>query len=104
MTDITKITEAARSLRQKIRRGSQAAEKGEVMDLLPLQIEVNTLCKEIEALPKDDTKSLQGEVISLVEELSHLSGKLTHGLDVIKTELQSLAERQKAVSAYGKAP
>ncbi len=104
MTDSTALSASARDLRSKIRRASQAAEKGEIIDLAPLQMEVDSLCKRIEALPKDQAKGLQGDVIGMIEELSHLSDRLNQGLAIIRQELQSLAERQRAVSAYGKAP
>ena len=104
MTEPTALFETARNLRQKIRRASQAAEKGDVVDLMPLNSEVDALCKDIGRLPKGESQSLQGDIVGMIDELSHLSDRLNQGLDIIKQELQSLAERQKAVSAYGKAP
>lgn len=104
MTDTATLSETARNLRSKIRRASLAAEKGEVLDLVPLKVEVDSLCKSLEALPKSESRSLQGDVVGMIDELSHLSDRLNQGLGIIKQELQSLAERQKAVSAYGKAP
>ncbi len=104
MTDIQHISNAARDLRHKIRRGTQAAEKGDVIDLLPLQAEVDSLCQAIEALPDHGGKAVEKDVVGLVEELSNLSEKLNQGLSIIKNELQELSERQRAVSAYGKAP
>lgn len=104
MTETAALSETARNLRGKIRRASLAAEKGDVVDLVPLKAEVDSLCKGIAALPKNESKSLQSDIIGMIEELSHLSERLNQGLDIIKQELQSLAERQRAVSAYGKAP
>lgn len=104
MTDAARLSENARNLRGKIRRASLAAEKGDVVDLVPLKLEVDSLCKGLEALPKSESRNLQGDVVGMIEELSHLTEQLNQGLEIIKQELQSLAERQRAVSAYGKAP
>ncbi|TQV71257.1 hypothetical protein [Denitrobaculum tricleocarpae] len=104
MTNLAQVTESARDLRHKIRRGIEAAEKGDVIDLLPVQAEVDSLCAALAALPKDESDAVQSDVIGLVEELSTLSDKLNQGLVIIRNELKDLSERQRAVSAYGKAP
>lgn len=104
MTNLTHISESARDLRHKIRRGTQAAERGDVIDLLPIQAEVDSLCQSLEALPKGDSDAVQQDVIGLVDELSNLTDKLNQGLVIIRNELKDLSERQRAVSAYGKAP
>lgn len=103
MTNLKQISETTRDLRHKIRRGMQAAEKGDVMDLLPIQGEVDSLCTALAALPKSESDELQNDVIGLVDELSNLSDKLNQGLVIIRNELKDLSERQRAVSAYGKA-
>ncbi len=104
MTNLKDISEAAHDLRHKIRRGTQAAEKGDVIDLLPIQGEVDSLCNALAALPKDQNEAVRNDVIGLVDELTNLSDKLNQGLLIIKNELKDLSERQRAVSAYGKAP
>jgi len=104
MTDFATISARTRTLREKIRRGSDAAAKGDTMDMIPLQAEIDSLCRMIKKLPASDSKALQGELVSMVDELSNLSDKLNQGLEVIRGELQGLSERQRAVSAYGKQP
>lgn len=104
MTNLAEISETARDLRHKIRRGSQAAEKGDVIDLLPVQAEVDALCSALAALPRDESKSIQADIVALVDELSTLTDKLNEGLIIIRNELKDLSERQRAVSAYGKQP
>lgn len=104
MKTLKQISEATRDLRHKIRRGTQAAEKGDVVDLLPIQGEVDALCAALASLPKDESDAVQSDVIGLVDELTNLSDKLNQGLAIIRNELKDLSERQRAVSAYGKAP
>ena len=104
MTNFAQISEAARDLRHKIRRGSQAAERGDVIDLLPVQAEVDSLCSALASLPKDESKAIQSDIVALVDELSTLTDKLNQGLVIIRNELKDLSERQRAVSAYGKQP
>lgn len=75
---------------------------GQAVELTPLEAEIDHICADIAALPKDERVAFQRPLTGLISELDDLTQLLRIGLDRIAKDLAETSQRRQATAAYGK--
>ena len=94
-------------LRMRLARASAtvAAARGAVsggtsVDLESLEADVDATCRAIMALPGDEGRALQPEMVALSDDLNLLAGALEQEYSAMKQALGELSDRRRAQTAY----
>jgi len=90
LTGISAIIVAARGM----------VNDGKAVNLQPLEAEMRRLCASIECVPRDDARTLEPRLLSLIDELDKLFSAIASKRAVLKDQLSDLSLRDRAVSAY----
>ncbi len=73
---------------------------GKSVDLESLEADVDATCRVIMALPRDEGRSLQSEMVALSDDLNLLAEALEREYRTMKQALGELSERKRAQTAY----
>jgi hypothetical protein len=73
---------------------------GKAVNLQPLEAEMKRLCDAIETVPRTDAHLLEPRLLSLIDELDKLFNAIAGKHGELKHELNDLALRDRATSAY----
>jgi hypothetical protein len=74
---------------------------GKAVNLQPLEAEMRRLCTAIDGVPRDDARSLEPRLLALIDDLDKLFAAIASKRAALKVQLNDLALRDRAVSAYG---
>ncbi|MDA1325711.1 MAG: hypothetical protein O3C34_13300 [Proteobacteria bacterium] len=85
-----------------IERFRSCLAEGSIIDLTGLDQKIEGMCNAIIELPEDQRATIKATLIGLIDELNGLVELLSLQQDKVSEELQGVASRHKAVSAYGK--
>ncbi|MBI4183071.1 MAG: hypothetical protein HY521_03620 [Proteobacteria bacterium] len=77
-------------------------EQGEGVDLAPMEARITELCAAIAALGEAEARALRPALVGLLDEVTRLGEELKRRHRDLGTELQGLAERTRAATAYGR--
>lgn len=88
--NVGSIVSAARSLIQT----------GQMVNLEPLEREVQRLCDQIIALPGIENAPLRPMMMSLIDELNKLAGEMRGHHAQLQEQLRELTARERATAAY----
>jgi hypothetical protein len=77
-----------------------AVDEGKSVDLESLEADVDATCRAIMALPSDEGRGLQPEMVTLSDDLNLLAGALEHEYRAMKQALGELSDRKRAQTAY----
>jgi hypothetical protein len=75
---------------------------GAVLDIAPLEGQIEKLCTHIGDLPPGEDRSLQSRLLALIDTFGHLGRTIEAALDELKTEMGGVSGRRQAASAYAK--
>ncbi len=75
---------------------------GAVLDLAPLESQVQELCTRIEGLPPGDGRALQPKLLALADDFGRLGQSIEAMMGEVKAEIGGVSGRQRAASAYSK--
>lgn len=77
---------------------------GQLVNLGPLEREVDRICGGLVDLPGGDAEKVKPVLLSLMDELDRLAEQMRARQGEYESELRSLASHQNATKAYRKAP
>ena len=100
MTTVETLEDDVRRLTNQLVHARACLEKGEAIDLSLLEPRADEICKALTRLSKDDSRSLQGALLSIIEELNTLELALKSGLEQIRSQIGEATERRRALNAY----
>lgn len=88
------------SLSARLRKARQGLSRGTIVDLAPIEQDVQWLCRSVEALPPEEARVLRPRLFGLLEEVNQLGENLRAGLGELAQLLSAASERRKAITAY----
>lgn len=88
------------ALAVRLRNARQSLAEGTIIDLGPIEKDVQHLCGLIGVLPREEARGLRPRVMGLLEEINNLSENLRAGLGELAQLLGEAGERRRALSAY----
>jgi hypothetical protein len=91
LTGVSAVVAAARGM----------VNDGKAINLQPLEAEMRRLCAAIEGVPREDARTLEPRLLALIDDLDKLFIAITAKRSSLKEQLNDLALRDRAVSAYG---
>lgn len=100
MTQSFNIEAEMQSISARLRKARQGLSSGTVVDLEPIEQDVQGLCRAIETLSPDEAGSLRPRLFGLLEEVNQLSENLRAGLGELAQLLSAAGDRRKALTAY----
>jgi len=74
--------------------------KGQVVNLDPLEREVQRLCEQILKLPGAESAAFRPLMTGLIDELTKLAGEMRGRHAQLQEQLQELTARERATAAY----
>lgn len=77
---------------------------GQLINMAPLENEVDRLCGGIGQLPADDANRVKPLLLSLMDELDRLADEMRARQNEYESELRTLASHKNAARAYNDAP
>ncbi|RDD62585.1 hypothetical protein [Ferruginivarius sediminum] len=92
------------TLSRQIEQAESAVAEGADTDLAGLDEQVSRLCREVQALPREDGRALLPTLQELLDGIGRLDAAMKQRFDGVKTELQAHGRRTQAVKAYGRPP
>jgi hypothetical protein len=82
-----------------VARAESELAAGVVLDLSPLESQVESLCARIESLPPGEGRPLQPKLLALADAFGRLGQSIETAMDDVKAEVGETSGRQRAVSA-----
>ena len=104
MTSFAQVKQEIERAAGLIARALHDLEAGGVVDLSALEERIDLACAEATKLPTDEGKALKPDMVALIADLDRLSDHLTRHHSALKTDLEQMGTRHRAVTAYGKGP
>ena len=104
MSSFSQVKQEIERATSMIARALQDLEAGGVVDLSNLEERIDLACAEATKLPTDEGKSLKSDMVALISDLDQLSESITRHHAELKSNLQQMGTRHRAVTAYGKGP
>jgi hypothetical protein len=92
------------SLSARLRKARHGLSSGTIVDLTPIEQDVQWLCRSVEALSPEDASQLRPRIFGLLEEVNQLGENLRAGLGELAQLLSAAGDRRKALTAYATAP
>jgi hypothetical protein len=92
------------SLSARLRKARHGLSSGTIVDLTPIEQDVQWLCRSVEALSPEDAAQLRPRIFGLLEEVNQLGENLRAGLGELAQLLSAAGDRRKALTAYTTAP
>ena len=80
--------------------GGEALERGRVPDLVPLAPAIDALTRDLARLPADESRSLRPALLSLMDEITRLSGRLLAERTRLGERLRDAGTHRRAGAAY----
>ncbi|MEE8507267.1 MAG: hypothetical protein V3S40_13740 [Kiloniellales bacterium] len=96
------ISEDLQIIGGSVARAQAEVETGQVIDLSPLETEVEILCSRVQQLPADEGQSFRPRLLTLIDEFGRLARTIEQKLKELKGTLGETSDRRQAISAYGK--
>jgi hypothetical protein len=88
------------SLSARLRKARQGLSRGTIVDLTPIEQDVQWLCRSVESLSPDEASALRPRLFGLLEEVNQLGENLRAGLGELAQLLSAASDRRKALTAY----
>lgn len=100
MTPTASLESDMQSLSARLRKARQGLSRGTIVDLTPIEQDVQWLCRTVESLSPDEARDLRPRLFGLLEEVNQLGENLRAGLGELAQLLSAAGERRKAITAY----
>jgi len=89
------------SLSARLRKARQGLSRGTIIDLTPIEQDVQWLCRSVERLSPEEALELRPRLFGLLEEVNQLGENLRAGLGELAQLLSAAGDRRRALTAYG---
>ena len=96
------ISEDLQIIGGSVARAQAEVEAGQVIDLRPLETEVEILCSRVQQLSADEGQAFRPRFLTLIDEFGRLARTIEQKLQELKGTLGENSDRRQAISAYGK--
>ncbi len=87
-----------------IQLARKTVSQGDFVDLAGLERRVDEVCAAIRQLEPSAARTVEPQLLGIVDDLDRLQGELAAQRDRVRSELGNLAEHGRAASAYGRPP
>ena len=101
MSESERITQELDAIAVIVDASQGLVADGKVIDLAGLDERVDTLCADIAAQPVASSRGLKNRLILMIEGLDRLVASLNVQHKDLGAALKDVADRQRAVTAYG---
>lgn len=88
------------SLSARLRKARQGLSRGTIIDLTPIEQDVQWLCRSVERLSPEEALELRPRLFGLLEEVNQLGENLRAGLGELAQLLSAAGDRRRALTAY----
>jgi len=102
MTATQHIRTELEALENKLSKARTRVGEGETVDLTPMEDAVQTICNAINQRSNEDQQLLKPPLLSVLEELDHLTSAIRERLDELSAQLGDTSERRRALTAYAR--
>ena len=82
-----------------VARAESELAAGVVLDLSPLESQVESLCARIESLPPGEGRPLQSKLLALADAFGRLGQSIETAMDDVKAEVGEISGRQRVANA-----
>jgi hypothetical protein len=104
MSTLTAARTSIADVNRFLARCRDTLERGEAIDIAPLEPALQTLAEHVGALPKAEATALKSELIALYDELERFGTQLSDAHAAIGQKLKGLSQGARTAQAYGKPP
>lgn len=99
-TILTKLKRRLLAAANVVSEARLAVERGSFIDLSGLETEADSICRELERIPRGEGEALKKALIALADDLERLTQTLTAAHKQLAAEIGELANRRRAAKAY----
>ena len=96
------ITQELQGLNDLVVAARDIVASGRVIDLDPVQKEVERICDDIKKLPLQESTNLKPAMVSLIDDLGKLTEDMQTHHDKLKSQLENLNSHGNVATAYAK--
>lgn len=100
MSQTARLESDMHALSARLRKARQGLSRGTIVDLAPIEQDVQWLCRSLEWLSPEDAAQLRPRLFGLLEEVNQLGENLRAGLGELAQMLSAAGDRRKALHAY----